>query len=103
MEKFKPTEKTAETFKNVYPNLGKNDYLELLTQFKDQALNRNQQFKDLNAGFRNYITRRYIAPVKQSVRENEIGSFRDIGEAVRHEKKNKAGSGLPKQILIGGK
>jgi hypothetical protein len=100
VEKFKPNKATANTFKDVYPNLGKNDYLELLEQFKDQALNRADPFKDLNAGMRNYIKNGYIKPVKQVVRKNEIGSFKDIGDIVRAEKKNNAGAGLPKQILI---
>ena len=97
---FKPTTTTTDTFKNVYPNLGKPDFLDMIKQFKDQAINRNKQFKDLNAGMRNYIKRKYIAPVKQVVRENEIGSFRDIGDTVRAQIKNNERAGLPKQILI---
>jgi hypothetical protein len=100
LKNFIPTEKTADVFKNVYPLLEKKDYLELLEQFKDQALNRAKPFKNLNAGFRNYIKRKYIAPVKQVVRKNEIGSFRHLGDIVRANQAIKKKSGLPEQILI---
>lgn len=103
IEAFNPTQATADAFKKIYPLLEKSDYLELVAQFKDQALNRGQQFKDLNAGFRNYIKRKYIAPVKQVVRKHEIDSFRCIGDTVRALKDDKQRAVLPKQILINGK
>ena len=99
VEVFEPTQATADTFKSMYPLLGKSNYLEMVKQFKDQALNRGNPFKDLNAGMRNYIKRKYIEPVKQVVRENENKSFRDIGDTVRAEQRGNE-LGLPTQILI---
>lgn len=98
VQTFKPSKSTTNTFKKKYPLL-KNEmsvYLELLEQFKDQALNRGDKFKDLDAGFRIYINNEYIKPIKQVVRENENTSFRDIGDTVRANIK----LGLSKQILI---
>jgi DNA-binding MarR family transcriptional regulator len=97
---FIPTQKTAITFQNKYPLLLKKDYLELLEQFKDQALNRKQPFKDLNAGFRIYLNKGYVEPVKQVVRKNKINSFRDLGDTVKAKQRGNIKSGLPEQILI---
>ncbi len=93
---FKPSLSTTNVFKNIYPNLKKSDYLEIIKQFKDQALNRAKPFKDLNAGFRNYIRQGYTKPVKQV----ENASFRDIGDTVRAQLKNNKRADLPEQILI---
>ena len=100
VKEFKPTQATADTFKSVYPLLRKPDFLEMVKQFKDQALNRGKPFIDLNAGMRNYIKRKYIEPVKQVVRENEIKTFREIGDRVRAEQRGNVKLGLPTQILI---
>jgi len=97
---FKPSTATTISFKKMYPNLKKPDYLEIIKQFKDQALNRGKPFKDLNAGMRNYIKRKYIEPVKQVVRQDEKSSFRDIGDTVRALNNNNERADFPKQILI---
>lgn len=94
---FKPSKATANVFKKKYP-LFENEisvYLELLEQFKDQALNRKDLFKDLNAGMRSYINKEYIKPAKQAKAKNS--SFKAIGDDLRAKNKR---TNIPEQILI---
>ncbi len=98
IKNFKPTKATASVFKEVYPNLGKDVYMAMIEQFKDAALNRKQPFKNLDAGMRNYLRRKYIQPVMAEYRKNNVVSFRDIGDIVRSVESNK--KRLPEQILI---
>lgn len=59
IEVYKPNETTLKAIEQVYPNCNIDA---LVDDFKDQAKNRKQPFKDLDAGFRNYLKRGWISP-----------------------------------------
>ena len=56
---FYPNETSLKAVDDVYPNCNIDN---LVKDFKDQARNRKQPFKDFDAGFRNYLKRGWISP-----------------------------------------
>ena len=59
IENYQPNETTLKAIEEVYPNCNVNN---LIADFKDQARNRKQPFKDLDSGFRNYLRKGWISP-----------------------------------------
>ena len=62
IENFYPNETSLKAVDDVYPNCNIDN---LVKDFKDQARNRKQPFKDFDAGFRNYLKRGWISPYKE--------------------------------------
>lgn len=62
IDDFYPNETSLKAVDDVYPNCNIDN---LVKDFKDQARNRKQPFKDFDAGFRNYLKRGWISPYKE--------------------------------------
>jgi len=66
IENFYPNETSMNAVDEIYPDCWDKDLLNnLINDFKDQARNRKQPFKDFDAGFRNYLKRGWISPYKE--------------------------------------
>ena len=66
IENFYPNETSLNAVDEIYPDCWDKDLLNnLINDFKDQARNRKQPFKDFDAGFRNYLKRGWISPYKE--------------------------------------
>jgi len=66
IDDFYPNETSLNSVDEVYPDCWDKDLLNnLINDFKDQARNRKQPFKDFDAGFRNYLKRGWISPYKE--------------------------------------
>jgi hypothetical protein len=62
IDNFYPNETSLKAVEDVYPNCNIDN---LVKDFKDQARNRKQPFKDFDAGFRNYLKRGWISPFNE--------------------------------------
>ena len=67
IDDFKPNEASLKAVKDEFGNC---DINHLVVTFQDQARNRKESFKDLQAGFRNYIRRGFVTPRVQQQRPN---------------------------------
>lgn len=71
IDDFMPNEASMKAIKDKYPGIEATHNLStLIDDFKDQAHNRSKPFKDLQAGFRNYLRKGFIAVTHQTQSKN---------------------------------
>jgi len=85
IEAFIPNAKSIDAVNAIDSNC---DINSLVDDFKDQARNRAKPFKDLQSGFRHYIRKGWIKPVKAK-RIGDDMSYREIINGLKKQKDGK--------------
>jgi len=87
---FVPNAASMMAVDKQYPNLrASSNFYSLIDDFKDQAHNRAKPFKDLQAGFRNYLRKGFIAPAHRPQAKNSgLQVLKDAAMGIDHNLAN---------------
>lgn len=89
IDTFVPNAASIDACNSAYPNCN----IDLLVDdFKDQALNREKPFKDLQSGFRRYVRKGWVKPTKKN---NTELSYKEIGEMLSAERESVEVGNMP--------
>lgn len=86
IDDFIPNEASLKAVKDKYPGIEATTNLSvLIDDFKDQAHNRAKPFKDLQAGFRNYLRKGFISiSHRPQVKNSGLQVLKDAAMGVDH-------------------